>query len=109
MTTYEKLSKNGIFLNPDDVERICKKYNISELSVFGSSLRGDFDDDSDLDILISFLDVWQNDPFDILHIEDEFKMLLNRQVDIVCKEGLKNPIRKKNILTHREVIYAYQC
>ena len=105
MTTLEKLKQNGIYLEQDDVERICKKYNISELAIFGSALRNDYQVNSDLDILISFKDMWQNDPFDILFIADDFKQIVKREVDIVCFECLKNPIRKRNILSTREIIY----
>lgn len=54
METMEKLRKNGIFLNYDDIIAICKKYYINELSIFGSSIRDDFNQNSDIDILVSF-------------------------------------------------------
>jgi predicted nucleotidyltransferase len=44
--------------------------------------------------------------FDIIELEKEFSELLNREVDIVEKEALKNPIRKNKILSTREIIYA---
>ena len=106
MTTLEKLKQNGIFIEQSDIDRICIKYKLSELSIFGSSLRNDFDTNSDLDILISFHDIWQNDPFDIIYIAEEFKKLVTREVDIVCKDYIKNPIRRKNILENREIIYG---
>ena len=107
MDTLKKLAKNGLFLKYEDIVRICEKYRLTELSIFGSAIREDFKDDSDVDILISYEDVWQNDPFDELYIEREFTELLNREVDIVDKDGLKNPIRREEILTTREVVYAY--
>ena len=33
MKTMEKLQKNGVFLNYDDVVYLCKKYNTNELSI----------------------------------------------------------------------------
>jgi predicted nucleotidyltransferase len=54
MNTIEKLQKNGVFINYDNIVTICKKYYINELSVFGSSLRDDFNKNSDIDILVSF-------------------------------------------------------
>jgi predicted nucleotidyltransferase len=105
MEAMEKLRKNGIFLNYDDVVTICKKYFINELSIFGSSIRDDFNNDSDIDILVSFNNSNIN-LFDIMDLENEFSKLLNREVDIVEKESLKNPIRKNRILSTREIIYA---
>jgi predicted nucleotidyltransferase len=85
---------------------LCKKYYINELSVFGSSIRDDFTKDSDIDILVSFNNGSKITLFDIMDLEKEFSGLVNREVDVVEKESLKNPIRKNKILSTREVIYA---
>jgi predicted nucleotidyltransferase len=106
MNTMEKLQKNGVFLNYDNIDAICKKYQINELSIFGSSLRDDFNKNSDIDILVSFNKNSNITLFDIIELEKEFSELLNREVDIVEKEALKNPIRKDKILSTREIIYA---
>ena len=106
METLEKLRKNGISLNYDDVVYLCKKYSINELSIFGSSIREDFSRNSDVDILVSFNKDSEITLFDIMDIETEFSKLLKRDVDIVEKESLKNPIRKDKILSTREIIYA---
>jgi predicted nucleotidyltransferase len=106
MDTIEKLYKNGIYFNYEDIVNICKKYCIIELSLFGSSIRDDFNDNSDIDILVSFDNSSNINLFDIMNLEKEFSQLLKREVDIVEKEALKNPIRKNKILSTREVIYA---
>jgi predicted nucleotidyltransferase len=106
MNTMEKLQKNGIFLNFDSIAAICKKYHINELSIFGSSLRDDFGKNSDIDILVSFNENSGITLLDIIEAENEFTSLLNREVNIVEKESLKNPIRKNKILLTREIIYA---
>jgi predicted nucleotidyltransferase len=106
MDTMEKLRKNGIFLNYNDIEKICKKYHINELSIFGSSIRNDFNADSDIDILVSFNNNSNINLFDIMNLEKEFSQLLKREIDIVEKEALKNPIRRERILLTREIIYA---
>ena len=48
MNTYEKLKKNGLIVNPIDIERLCIKHKIKELSIFGSAIRDDFDENSDV-------------------------------------------------------------
>ena len=106
MKTLEKLQKNGVFLNYNDVIHLCKKYYVIELSIFGSSLRDDFTQNSDVDILISFDKNSKATLFDIIELENEFSKLLKRKVDVVEKESLKNPIRKDRILSSREIIYA---
>jgi predicted nucleotidyltransferase len=106
METIEKLQKNGISLNYNDVVALCKKYYIIELSIFGSSIRDDFTQNSDIDILVSFEQNSKITLFDIMELEKEFSQLINKKVDIVEKESLKNPIRKNKILATREIIYA---
>ena len=106
METLKKLQKNGIFLNFEDVVRLCVKYHIMELSIFGSSLRNDFTKCSDVDFLVSFAKNSGITLFDIMELEKEFSKLLNLEVDIVEKESLSNPIRRSRILSTREIIYA---
>ena len=106
METIDKLKKNGIFLDYNDIVYICKKYKINELSIFGSSIREDFGQNSDIDILVSFGKNADISLFDIMDLENEFSKLLQKEVDIVEKESLKNPIRKNRILSSREIIYA---
>jgi predicted nucleotidyltransferase len=106
METIEKLRKNGISFNYNDIVLLCKKYSINELSIFGSSVRGDFTENSDIDILVSFNKDSEITLFDIMDLEKDFSQLLKREVDIVEKESLKNPIRKNRILSTREIIYA---
>jgi predicted nucleotidyltransferase len=106
METIEKLRKNGVFLDYKDIILLCEKYGINELSIFGSSIRDDFTQDSDVDILVSFDSKSEITLFDIMDLENEFSQLLKREVDIVEKESLKNPVRKNKILSTREIIYA---
>ena len=68
MDTIEKLQKNGITLSYGDIVRLCKKYYINELSIFGSSIRDDFTDNSDIDILVSFEANSKITLFDIMNL-----------------------------------------
>jgi predicted nucleotidyltransferase len=44
--------------------------------------------------------------FDLVTMQDELQKIFGRSVDLVEREGLRNPFRKRSILTSREVIYA---
>ena len=106
METMEKLQKNGIFFNYDTIVQLCKKYYITELSIFGSSIRDDFTQNSDVDILVSFDDNSIITLFDIMELEIELSKLFRKEVNIVEKKSLKNPIRRNRIMSTREIIYA---
>ena len=108
MNTYEKLKKNGLFVNPIDIEKLCIKYKIKELSIFGSAIRDDFNENSDVDLLISFINNMEVGLFEVFDVEEELSQLLKRKIDIIPKEGLTLPVRKERILSTREIIYAVQ-
>ena len=84
----------------------CDKWQICELSLFGSVLREDFSAESDLDFLVSFCSGTSWSLWDMIEMRDELAELTGRQVDLVEKEGLRNPYRSREILDTREVIYA---
>jgi len=59
MSTTSAISQHGITLPMDLIADLCRKYEVAELSVFGSLLRDDFGPDSDID----FLAVFDNDDY----------------------------------------------
>jgi uncharacterized protein len=91
---------------PDMVEAFCKKWKIKEFSFFGSVLRDDFRPDSDIDVLVEFAADHPWSLYDVIDMEDELRSLLGREVDLVMKGSLRNPIRRREILRTRKVLYA---
>ena len=68
-------------------KELKKKYPISEMGLFGSYARGDYNQHSDIDILVDFDD--RIDGFDYIkiahHLEDAFK----QKIDLVSRKGIK--------------------
>ncbi|AIW90349.1 MULTISPECIES: nucleotidyltransferase family protein [unclassified Treponema] len=106
MTVFEKLSNNGIYLTHKDLEYIISKYNVKEISVFGSSIRNDFTSKSDVDFLIEFRNSEEISLFDILDIQDYLQNITKRNVDIVEPASLVNPYRREAIMNSREPLYV---
>ncbi len=88
------------------IAAFCRKWKITEFSLFGSVLRDDFRPDSDVDVLVTFAEDAPWSLFDMVDMQDELKEIFGREVDFVEKEGLRNPFRRHHILKNREVIYA---
>jgi predicted nucleotidyltransferase len=84
----------------------CKKWNITEFAVFGSVLRDDFRQDSDVDVLVSFGPGGGITFDNRVEMLDELKTIFNREVDLVEKKAISNPFRRHSILTTKEVLYA---
>ena len=106
MDTLETLKRNGISLSYSEIEEFCSRYSIVELGVFGSSIRDDFSKSSDIDFLVTFRNDAKISLFDIMDLEAELKKKFNRDIDVVEKEALRNPYRRKNILETSEIVYA---
>jgi predicted nucleotidyltransferase len=96
----------NVRLDMEALAKFCRKWHIRELSLFGSALRDDFGLDSDLDFLVSFEPGAGLDLFDLQEMREELEACYGRPVDIVVKEALRNPWRKREILSTAEVVYA---
>ncbi len=94
-------------LIPDrELATFCRRWQVQELSLFGSVLRDDFSTGSDIDVLISFDANAPWSLWDLTTMQDELSSLFGRQVDLVEREGLRNPFRRERILSTRKVVYA---
>ena len=93
-------------LDRNAVDAFCQKWRVRELSLFGSAIRDDFGPESDVDFLVSFDPAAPWRLMDFVAMRDELADITGREVDLVEKEGLRNPYRRKEILTKREVIHA---
>ena len=95
-------------IKPERLKDICQQWKITELALFGSVLRDDFNTRSDIDILVSFDKSITITFFDLDILEEQLSRLFNRPVDLVTKRAVEqshNWIRKQNILDNSRVIY----
>ncbi|HEV8608238.1 MAG TPA: nucleotidyltransferase family protein [Tepidisphaeraceae bacterium] len=90
----------------DAIEVFCRKWKIREFALFGSVLREDFGPGSDVDVLVSFERGAPWSLWDLFAMQEELKVLFGRKVDLIEKEGLRNPFRRHEILRTRQVVYA---
>jgi predicted nucleotidyltransferase len=87
----------------------CRRWQISELALFGSVLRPDFTPTSDVDVLVTFAPEAQPTLFDLAEMQDELARIFGRPVDLLTKRGVQespNFLRRKAILESAQVIYA---
>lgn len=90
------------------IASFCQRWKITEFALFGSILRDDFRQDSDVDVLVSFAPNAKWSLFDIVHMKEELETLFEREVDLVQKDCLRNPFRRYEILSTKQVIYGVQ-
>jgi hypothetical protein len=59
-----------------------------------------------VDVLVDLTPDHSLSLFDWVDMIDELESMFGRRVDLVSKTGLRNPIRRREILDRAEVIYA---
>jgi predicted nucleotidyltransferase len=100
------MSQNNLTIPKAKIIDYCKQHHIIEFALFGSVLTQDFSPSSDIDILVTFDPDCHYSLYDVLDIQNDLKNMLGCDVDLVEKQGLKNPFRRQEILTHMEIVYA---
>jgi uncharacterized protein len=98
-----------ISISEKQIADFCRRWKIRELSAFGSVLRDDFTPESDVDLLATFEKdaVWGLGEHGLM--QEELSAIIGKNVDLISYRGLessRNWIRKREILEHREPIYA---
>ena len=95
---------------PDNQLRLfCQRWKVSELAIFGSALREDYPQDSDVDLLVSFNPEIQWGLFDLVNMENELKTIFGKEIDLVEKNAIENSrnyIRRKGILDGAQIIFS---
>ena len=98
-----------IDIPPDKVAAFCRRWQITELALFGSVLRDDFGPDSDVDVLVGFRKGAKHTLFDLDDMELELKEIFGRKVDLTSRRGIEashNQLRRNSILKSAQVIYG---
>lgn len=100
------MSKVSIAIPKKKIAAFCRRWKVAEFGLFGSALRDDFNAGSDIDVLVTFAPEAQVSLFDLAQMQIELESLFGRPVDILEKDALRNPFRKREILKTAQVIYA---
>ena len=85
---------------------LCKQCHVAYIYAFGSSIREDFREDSDVDVL---LDVNVEDDLEagqaVADIWNGLELFFNRPVDLLTEDSLRNPYLRKEIERTKKLIY----
>lgn len=84
----------------DEKENLRARFCVSEIGVFGSFVRGEQNEKSDIDILVDF--AGKVTLFDLIDLEDYLDAKLEIKVDLVLKRALKPHIGERVL---KEVVY----
>ena len=93
--------------NIQSLVEICKRHHVSKLFVFGSAISGKFDaTHSDIDLVVELLPMPPEEKGEhLLELWDELEALLQRKVDLLTDQPIKNPFLRKDIEQSKRLIY----
>jgi predicted nucleotidyltransferase len=96
----------GIFMNKniiiakEKIREFCERHHINRLAIFGSALRDDFSDESDVDVLVDFEPGHVPGFFRLFEMQEELSTLFSgRKIDMRTPEDLSRYFREKVIAT----------
>ena len=94
----------NIEVDPERLAVFCRRHYIRRLSFFGSVLRDDFQNESDIDVLVEF-EPGHVPGLAFFQIERELSGFLGRKVDLNTPGFLSRYFRDK-VLAEAQVLYA---
>jgi predicted nucleotidyltransferase len=94
---------NALF-SSQAIHKFCQNYHIRQLSFFGSVVREDFGENSDIDVLVEF-ESGHTPGLDFFLMEAELSRLLGRRVDLQTLNFLSPEIRSSVLA---EAVSAYE-
>jgi predicted nucleotidyltransferase len=102
-------NRSHLQIPQDRIADFCRRHRVYTLELFGSVLREDFRPDSDVDILVEFEREAHPGLFDLARMQFELEEILGRTVDLVERSAVeksRNYLRRKDILSSAQIIYA---
>ena len=92
-----------ISIPEEKIVAFCRRNRISKLAFFGSVLRDDFSQESDVDVLVEF-ETGAQVGLQFFKMEQELSEILGRKVDLNTAGFLSQYFREK-VIAEAEVLY----
>ena len=91
----------------EQIKELCKTNKVKTLFAFGSVLRDDFNENSDIDLVV---DIDEKDPFKYTDIYFYLKLriedILTKKVDLLEERAIKNKFFRRELENTKVIIYG---
>ncbi|MBI2266575.1 MAG: nucleotidyltransferase family protein [Armatimonadetes bacterium] len=91
-------------IQKDKIAEFCRRNHIRRLALFGSVLRDDFEQGSDVDVLVEF-EPGHTPGLAFITMQDKLSELLGRDADLNTPACL-SPYFRQEVLNEAEVLYV---
>jgi uncharacterized protein len=99
----------NIDLHRHEIVEFCTRWKVTELSLFGSAVRGELTPQSDVDVLVKFDNNLRPGLSELDEMSRDLSEIFGRSVDLVeqtAVESSSNYIRRQHILQSAEPVYV---
>lgn len=94
--------------NIKEIQQLCSESKVKSLYAFGSVTRADFNESSDIDLVVDFI---ERDPFiytDLyFQLKEKFEELFHRQIDLIEERAIKNRFFRQHLDKTKVLIYGH--
>jgi len=92
------------------LKQVLSKYKVKNAYVFGSVVTDKFNQDSDIDFVVDFIDY--SNPLEvgqsIWDLEEELETITARKIDLLTGRSLKNPYFIEELNNTKQLVYEYE-
>jgi predicted nucleotidyltransferase len=94
--------------NREELLKLCKKFRVKRLDIFGSAVGDKFDPEtSDLDFLVTFEELKRGEYADTYFgLLEALRELFSRHIDLVSESAINNPYFRESVEESRILLYA---
>jgi len=93
--------------NQIELEKACEAYQVEQLYAFGSILTDTFDDESDVDFIVS---IYSKDPIDYAEnyfsLKFELEKILGRTIDLLEQKAIRNKTFESLVNQKKVLVYG---
>ncbi|MFH1811249.1 MAG: nucleotidyltransferase domain-containing protein [Pseudomonadota bacterium] len=96
-------------IDMSELAELCKRWGISEISMFGSMARHAAGPDSDVDLVVTLPPDAHWSLLDHQRVKLELERMTGRRVDLLTRRAIEhshNALRRREILSTLKVLYA---
>ena len=91
----------------EEISNLCESNQVKSLFAFGSVTRDDFNESSDIDLVVDFD---ENDPFKYadlyFNLKNKLEEILNRPVDLLEERAIRNKFFRQQLENSKVMLYG---